>query len=395
MPHRNVLQAISCAVWLALGSPILAQQQPPMPLGQVQAKAERGQAEAQFALGQRYNDGLDVTQDFAEAARWYALAAEQGFAPAQNQLARYRFEGFGGPQNTAEALRLFEAAAASGNPAYVHDLARILEQTPETIARAVTLYQQAADQGYGDAAVSLATLYQEGRGVAQDFSRAFDLYQEPAAQGHAKALNNLGLFYVRGTGVPQDYARAAEYFAAAVERGLPTAMTNLGVLYENGFGVPLDEERAKELYRAGGRQETEDAAPDTGMVYDARLIPIELTNDALEVLQRRAQAADPVAQFQLGWALLQSADAPFANQFQAAALFRTAADKGYGPAMLNLGMLYFDGKGVPQDYVLGQMWLLRAAGAGVTQAQGLSNRLMQKMTSGQVNQAQAMVKVPE
>lgn len=393
MLTSGILRAAVCAACLVLSSPVWAQQQDAAPLATLQVEAEKGDAAAQFALGQRHHDGADVPQDFAEAARWYALAAAQGHPGAQNQLAQYRYEGFGGPQDIAEALRLFEAAASSGEAQYLLDLGTVLEQNPDTIQRAASLYQQAAEAGSLDAAVNLGVLYQEGRGVAQDYARARALYEGPAAQGNARALNNLGLFYVRGTGVPQDYARAAEYFSAAVELGLPTAMTNLGVLYENGYGVPLDEARAKELYRAGGRQEPADAASETTLIYDDRLHPVEMTKDAFEALQSRAQASDPIALFQLGWVLPQSPDAPFQNQFQAAALFQAAAKTGYGPAMANLGMLYFDGKGVPQDYVLGQMWLLRASNAGVAQAHDLRDRFMQKMTSDQINQAQAMIKV--
>lgn len=50
--------------------------------------AEQGYARAQFNLGLLYkNGGGVVTQDYAEAVRWYTLAAEQGNARAQFNLA--------------------------------------------------------------------------------------------------------------------------------------------------------------------------------------------------------------------------------------------------------------------------------------------------------------------
>ena len=170
-------------------------------------------------------------------------------------------------------------------------------------------------------------------------------------------------------------------------------MTNLGVLYENGYGVELDEERAKELYRAGGRQTEPGAEPQPTLVYDPRLKPLDMSEEALQTVQERAEAADPVAMFQLGWLMLQSPDAPFQNQFQAATLFRAAADSGYAPAMANLGSLYFQGKGVPQDYVIGYMWILRASAAGAVAAQSLGDSYLAKMTAAQVNEAQARAKV--
>jgi len=46
----------------------------------LRARAEQGDAPAQFALGVMYAEGRGVPQDDAEAVRWYGLAAEQGHA---------------------------------------------------------------------------------------------------------------------------------------------------------------------------------------------------------------------------------------------------------------------------------------------------------------------------
>ncbi len=48
--------------------------------------AQQGDAGAQFLLGSRYDHGQGVTEDDAEAVRWYRLAAEQGHASAQYYL---------------------------------------------------------------------------------------------------------------------------------------------------------------------------------------------------------------------------------------------------------------------------------------------------------------------
>src|ERR1700687_4409871 len=47
---------------------------------------ERGDDEAQYLLGQMYLNGLGVTQDEAEAARWYRKSAELGHPEAQLAL---------------------------------------------------------------------------------------------------------------------------------------------------------------------------------------------------------------------------------------------------------------------------------------------------------------------
>ncbi|MGC1497776.1 MAG: tetratricopeptide repeat protein [Sulfitobacter sp.] len=359
---------------------------------QIVAAAQSGQADAQYALGLVYHEGQGVLQDYAEAAHWFERAADKGHAAAQNHLARYRYEGLGGPKDANAALSLFEKAAESGDPQFVYDLALVSETDPNTLPRAVELYTQAAEAGHAGASVSLGVLYQDGKGVIQDFARARALYEGPANAGHARALNNLGLLYVRGNGVPQDYARAAEYFAKASEQGLPIAMTNLGVLYENGFGVPLDEAKAAALYRQGGGQSEVDVggaqqqAPT--LIYDDRLLPPDKSKVGLESLADKAEAGDPVALFQMGWLIGNGPDRPFDNNFEAAGLFRDAAELGHGPAMFNLGVMYFQALGLPQDYVLGHMWLLLAADVDVEGAQNANAYFATRLTSEQINDAQ-------
>ena len=47
----------------------------------IRLAAKQGDTEAQFNLGIRYASGEGVPQDYAEAGRWFRLAAEQGGWP--------------------------------------------------------------------------------------------------------------------------------------------------------------------------------------------------------------------------------------------------------------------------------------------------------------------------
>jgi len=44
--------------------------------------AEQGDAGAQFNLGNMYDQGKGVAQDYAQAVEWYRKAAKQGYADA-------------------------------------------------------------------------------------------------------------------------------------------------------------------------------------------------------------------------------------------------------------------------------------------------------------------------
>ncbi len=77
--------------------------------------AERGDADAQFALADHYYSGVGVIKDFTEAARWYRKAAEQGEARAQSALAMCYLLGKGVPKDHAEAVKWCRKAAAQGD----------------------------------------------------------------------------------------------------------------------------------------------------------------------------------------------------------------------------------------------------------------------------------------
>ena len=61
--------------------------------------AEKGDADAQNALGLRYAQGDGVKLSEREAVRWFSKAAEQGKVAAQSKLGAFYYSGRGIPQN--------------------------------------------------------------------------------------------------------------------------------------------------------------------------------------------------------------------------------------------------------------------------------------------------------
>ena len=74
--------------------------------------AEQGNSASQFNLGLMYDTGRGVPQDFVEALKWYRLAAEQGFTVAQTNLGVTYAEGKGVPQDYVQAHMWFNLAGA-------------------------------------------------------------------------------------------------------------------------------------------------------------------------------------------------------------------------------------------------------------------------------------------
>ena len=298
--------------------------------------------------------GLGVPLDHAAAAHWYRKAAEQGDAGAQNALGALYASGLGVPQDQAQAVVWYRRAAEQGAPAHQFDLALMYDNglgVAQDFSRAAAWYAKAAEQGFADAEANLAFLYQQGAGVPQDFARALDLYTRSARKGHAKAQNNLGLMYTRGEGVAQDYAAAVDWYRKAAAQGFAKAITNLAVMVENGFGVKQDEDEARRLYRLGGRQDAD--------AVEAALDQARLPHEG-KASDRRALAA--------------------------------AAERGDAEAQFSLGLRYVRGLGVPQDYVLGYMWINLSAARGRADAIRLRDALGAKLTAAQVNEAQRLAR---
>ncbi len=123
-------------------------------IGPLQTAAEQGDANAQFNLGLRYDDGDGVPENDREAVRWYRMAAEQGHAAAQFTLGTMYSRGRDVPENDQEAVKW---------------------------------YRMAAEQGHVDAQFDLGVMYANGEGVPKDYVKAYAWSNLAAAQRQSLA----------------------------------------------------------------------------------------------------------------------------------------------------------------------------------------------------------------
>ena len=70
--------------------------------------------------------------------------------------------------------------------------------------------------------------------------------------------------------------------------------------------------------------------------------------------------------------------------------FRKAALQGEATAQANLGGIYANGKGVPQDYVTSYAWYNIASANGDTEAATWKDNTAKQLTLAQITQAQAL-----
>jgi TPR repeat protein len=86
----------------------------PKQIAELRAKAERGDAAAQFKLGECYERTNGVPGDLAEAVKWYHKAAVQGLPEAQHALARAYIWGEGAQHDVEQGRKWLQQAAQGG-----------------------------------------------------------------------------------------------------------------------------------------------------------------------------------------------------------------------------------------------------------------------------------------
>ena len=183
-----------------------------------------------------------VPQDYAEALKWYRLAADQGDASAQYNLGVMYAEGRGVPQDYAEALKW---------------------------------YRLAADQGYADAQFNLGVMYANGQACRRTTPRPRSGIASPLTKATPTRRTVSAVMYGNGHGVPQNYAEAVKWFRLAADQGDADTQYSLGLMYTKGEGVPQDYVRAHMWFNLSAAQGNQVAAGERDH-FAKRMTPAQI-----------------------------------------------------------------------------------------------------------------------
>jgi TPR repeat protein len=139
-------------------------------------KANKGNAEAQNALGSMYAEGKDIPRDYAKGVEWNLKAAAQNNTDAQLFLFMSYKAGHGVPRDDAKAQSWLQKSAENEN----------------TFAQMI-----------------LSSAYEEGDGVQKDAQKSVAWLRKAAVTGEGLAQANLGVRYLNGTAeTPKDLVLA-------------------------------------------------------------------------------------------------------------------------------------------------------------------------------------------
>ena len=107
------------------------------------------------------------------------------------------------------------------------------------------------------------------------------------------------------------------------------------------------------------------------------------------VYRKAAEQGDAMGQYNLGLMYDEGEGVP-ENDAEAVGWYRKAAEQGYAKAQNNLGLMYAKGEGVLEDYVLAYAWLNLAAAQGNEGSVEAKDVLRPKMTAEQIARAQKL-----
>jgi TPR repeat protein len=307
----------------------------------VRKAAEQGYPNAESALGFAYlNGNAGVVIDDLSAVHWFQRAAEQGLAEAQSALAFMYVQGRGGlPKDDSQAVNWFRKAAEQGladaqlNLGILYSAGR--GGLPKDDAQAAFWWRKAADQGYVPAEVYLAKLYTTGRGIAKDQSLALNYFRSAASSGNAEAQNDLAFLLESGSEGTQDCKAAFDLYGKSAAQGWGPAIFNIGSMYFWGIcGAPNDPQTAFQHYKVEADKGHALAELMVAYMYDGG---IGIERDDAQAAAWYRKAADrgiPSALNNLGIKYVRGADLDEAKR-----LFQKAAESDDESAKFNLGCL--------------------------------------------------------
>jgi len=241
MKIHTTLLALALAL-AAPAAPVLAEDAPNYieEMKRWQPKAEAGDAEAQFQLGQMYALGHGFKQNFKTAAEWYEKAAQQSHAKARTALGLlYSFKAV--PSDDDKGTDWLEKAAIQDESVAQVFLGNMAEKQ-NLYDEARKWYEQAAANGSADAMIAIAKLYEYGEGVSKDLDQARQWNEKASEQKNisASAMRKLGLHYAKGSGgLAKDTSKSKEWYEKSCSAENARSCLYIAEGYrtgENGYG---------------------------------------------------------------------------------------------------------------------------------------------------------------
>lgn len=205
--------------------------------------------------------------------------------------------------------------------------------------------EKSAKAGDVEAQFTVGNAYLTGDGVKQNLKKATQWLFKAAQAGQADAIKALCTYY----------SDALEQVAAAGNADAQFALANF---YETGNGVAQNQAKALELYGSAAAQGIAEAKPKVLGSYNAGIVTLADAGDI--------DAATQVADYLFNGTGGATKDEAAAANYYAKAYM--AGNKSAGTKLTTMYRAYLEGRGVPKNEDLGNLWLAKAASASIDEA---------------------------
>jgi serine/threonine protein kinase/TPR repeat protein len=209
-----------------------------------------GSGEACKDLGNLYNDGNGVVQDYHRAVELFSKSCDIGYAIGCNNLGNTYSNGRGVKLDYSRAVTLYSKSCNMGEARGCFNLGNMYylgKGVAKDVSRVATLFAEACDGGFAIGCRSLGALYLGSVGLAKDDNRAVTFFSKACDGGDADGCSALGSMYGQGAGVIEDQSHAAALYKKGCDADSAMGCTALGLLYSAGVGVQQDSEKARRL----------------------------------------------------------------------------------------------------------------------------------------------------
>lgn len=310
--------------------------------------AESGHAESAYMMGTMCLRGMGLKEDPSEAAKWFTKALAHGLGPwyvwceSLSVGDAYYFGRSGVAIDYAEAFRWYRVAAEGGCE-YAMVKVGMMYAAGEGVLKddteAARWYRKAANLGDWEGWYKLGMCYKDGVGVEKDSQEAEKWFLLAAGKNHEDAQYALGLMLVAGDAVDDCGCDEEYWLGIAAEKGHVMAQFALGEIYESRARYAS----ACAWYRIAELHGNAQAASKLQL-----LLPRMSQSD---VLSGDIKHADLLVRFAktAAWRASQALE---------------TAQRNHARALERLGDLHFCGRGVPKDYALAFLQYRSAATQG-------------------------------
>lgn len=205
--------------------------------------ADTGDYAAQYWVAVAYAFGKGVDVSFEQTFHYLQKSAENNSAQSLWLLGLCHEHGFETSPNQKKAWECYSKAARYGFKQAFYELGRLYQKyVPEGPLFLIPYYYRQGSDKDPRASYALGNLFENGEIVPKDLAKAASLYEKSANQGYAPAQYAIGRYFLDGIETKTSIEKAFHFFALAAKQNYLDASTKAFSCLEQIKNLHLDKE---------------------------------------------------------------------------------------------------------------------------------------------------------